>query len=469
MARPRTATVVGVVCVLLLALAAASGAYFGGLSLRPHQHDRAVAEPSALLAAPVAPAPVAPSTTGSPAVAAPALAAALAPGLADARLGRQVLAQVVDAATGTVLFDRSSTVAAAPASTAKLATAAAVLSVHAPTDRIRTTVVAGAPGTAVLIGAGDPTLSAAPAGSPTLYRDAARISDLAGQLRSSAITRIVVDGSLFTGPSVAPSWLSEDVPSDYAGAITAVMADGARDTPDSVNRSATPDLAAGRELAADLGLPATAVTAGAAPAGAAVLAQVDSASYGELVRQMLQDSDNVLAEVLARQVAVSLKQPASFTGAAAAIRAVLAGAGAGAGAAAGAGVDIGSGMTDASGLAPADRLTPAALTGVLRLLDDPAHPVLGQVAADLPVAGWSGTLADRFRSGASRAGAGYVRAKTGTLTGVSTLAGLVTTPSGRLLAFSFVADQVGASVADTDAAESALDELAAAIAACTCA
>ena len=454
---PRASILVSVVCVLLLGAAAAVGGFAGGRTLRTRPTVAAVATPSALVAGNASPTPA--PATSAPAVSAAGLTAALAAGLTDPQLGGAVIGEVVDAADGTVLFDRASATTAAPASTAKLATATAVLSVHAPTDRISTSVVAGAqPGQAVLVGAGDPTLSAAPAGTPPLYADAARISDLAATLKADHITQIVVDDSLFTGPAVSPSWLPEDVPTEYGAAITAVMADGARDTPAASLRSAAPDLSAGVELAAQLGLPATAVTHGTAPAGAAVLAHVDSAPYGELVRQMLQDSDNVIAEVLGRQVALAEKQPASFTGAAASVRTALTARG----------VDIGAGMSDTSGLAAGDRLSPAALTGVLRLLDDPSHPVLGQVADSLPVAGWSGTLADRYLTGASTAGAGDVRAKTGTLTGVSTLAGLVRTASGRLLAFSFVADRVGPSVDDTNAAEAALDNLAAALAVCVC-
>ncbi len=147
----------GVICVLVLAAGALVGGYFGGLPLRPKPHRSAVAEPSALASA-TAPVPSASSST-APAVNPTALTAALASGLADPRLGADVLGQVVDARPGTVLFDRSSATTAAPASTAKLATAMAVLTVHAPTDRIQTTVVAGAtPGVAVLVGAGDPTL-----------------------------------------------------------------------------------------------------------------------------------------------------------------------------------------------------------------------------------------------------------------------------------------------------------------------
>ena len=73
-------------------------------------------------------------------------------------------------------------------------------------------------------------------------------------------------------------------------------------------------------------------------------------------------------------------------------------------------------MTDGSGLAPGDRLTPAALAGVLRLVSGSANPPLRAIVTALPVAAWSGTLADRFVPGSESAGgAGVVRAKTGTL------------------------------------------------------
>ena len=59
---------------------------------------------------------------------------------------------------------------------------------------------------------------------------------------------------------------------------------------------------------------------------------------------------------------------------------------------------------------------------------------------------------------------GTVRAKTGTLLGVHALAGTVVTTDGRLLAFAVVADGSGSDAA----AEAALDEFAAALAACGC-
>lgn len=454
--------------VILLTAAAAAGGY---LVSRDVRLDRAAASgpatptPSAVASATLPPAGPSPAPSESPpghAAAPAAVARVLAPAAADPALGGRLLGEVVDAATGTVLWSRRAETPAAPASTAKLLTAAAVLTVHAPTDRITTTLVRGtAPGTLVLVGGGDPTLSGAAAGTDPVYPEAARLSDLAAAVARARVpvTRIVVDGSLFTGPSVSPDWGAEDVPTDYASPITAVMVDGGRDVPDAYVRSSAPDLAAGRRLAALLGRPGLPVVRGSAPPGGAAVARVESAPYSVLVEQMLRDSDNVVAEVLGRQVALAWQQPATFTGAAAAIRAVLAQRG----------VDVGAGMRDASGLAAADRLAPATLAAVLRLVTGGDDEATRGVLTGLPVAGWSGTLADRYLRGSGAApAAGVVRAKTGTLTGVSTLAGTAHDRDGRLLLFAFVADRVPAGEEGTLAAEAALDRLAARLASCGC-
>lgn len=90
-------------------------------------------------------------------------------------------------------------------------------------------------------------------------------------------------------------------------------------------------------------------------------------------------------------------------------------------------------------------------------------PVGWAVSSGLPVAGFTGTLAERYDSESARAGRGVVRAKTGTLTGVSSLAGTVRDRDGRLLVFAVLTQG-----ADTDAARTALDEFAAALAGCGC-
>jgi D-alanyl-D-alanine carboxypeptidase/D-alanyl-D-alanine-endopeptidase (penicillin-binding protein 4) len=465
---PRGFLLLGVVVVLVLAAAAGAGGYLVTHHLRADNvatvAKTAPPTPSALAAATAAPATPSAAADGR-APRAAAVAAALAKALADPALGGRLVAEVIDSATGAALYDHLGTTPAAPASTGKLLTAAALLAVRAPTDRITTRVVAGAAGTVVLVGGGDPTLTGAPAGVPGAYPGAARISDLATQVRRAlagthqTVQRVVVDDSLFTGPPVSADWAAEDVPSDYAGAITAVMADGARATPTDGIRSAEPDLAAGAELAAELKIPGAPVTRGAAPAAAKVLATVASAPLSDLVGQMLQASDNVIAEVLARQVALSSAKPASFLGAAAAVRAALVSLG----------VDPGAGMRDGSGLAADDRVSTAALANVLRLVVGPKRPALHAVVTALPVAAWSGTLANRYLPGSSASrGAGVIRAKTGTLTAVSSLAGVVHDADGRLLTFAFTADQVPPGVEATEAAEAALDRIAAILAGCGC-
>jgi D-alanyl-D-alanine carboxypeptidase/D-alanyl-D-alanine-endopeptidase (penicillin-binding protein 4) len=186
---------------------------------------------------------------------------------------------------------------------------------------------------------------------------------------------------------------------------------------------------------------------------------VRSAPYEALVGQMLQYSDNVIAECLARLVAVAVKMPATFTGAATAVAGVLRSVG----------VPAGTGMKDGSGLAADDRLAPATVAATLRVIVSPDHSVLHEIVTALPVAGWSGTLADRFLTSSPNAGgAGVVRAKTGTLTSVSALAGLVHDSDGRLLVFAFVADEVPPGDGPTAAAETALDRLASILAGCGC-
>ncbi len=155
-----------------------------------------------------------------------------------------------------MLLDRGAARTAPPASTAKLLTATAVLTAYPAAHRFTTTVVAGAkPGTVVLVGGGDPTLTAAATGTAGAYPGAARIGRLAAQLRAQhvRVQRVVVDDALFTGPSISPDWAPEDVPSTYASAITAAMADGGRAAPGDAVRSATPDLAAGHALATAAG------------------------------------------------------------------------------------------------------------------------------------------------------------------------------------------------------------------------
>ncbi len=131
-----------------------------------------------------------------------------------------------------------------------------------------------------------------------------------------------------------------------------------------------------------------------------------------------------------------------------------------------AGVRLGpSTFYDGSGLSRRNVTTAASLVDVLQLAASPDRTELRHVISGLPVAGFTGSLADRMGAGPPSA-LGRVRAKTGTLRGVTSLAGLAVDLDGHVLVFALLADRVDES--RTFFAEAALDAAAAALGACGC-
>lgn len=367
--------------------------------------------------------------------------AALAAVAADPNLGK-LGARVTDAITGKALWQVADDMPLVPASTNKVLTAAAALLTLDHQARISTRVVAGsqnAQGPVVLVGAGDPVLSAAPPDVDTWYRGSARINDLVEQIRRSGVTptAVQVDTSAFSGPTMAQGWDLADVDNGDIAPIESVMIDAGRIQPSTVNsrRSRTPALDAGRELAKALGLDPGAVKIATAPSGARQLAVVQSAPLVERLSEMMDHSDNVMAECIAREVAAAINRPRSFAGAADAVSNRLSTAH----------VDTtGAALLDSSGLSVDDRLTAKTLDGVLQAAAGPDQPALRALLDLLPIAAGSGTLADRFTDAASNQGpAGWLRAKTGSLTAINALAGVLTDRSGRVLTFAFLSNDAG--------------------------
>lgn len=169
----------------------------------------------------------------------PGVGAALAPVAGDPNLGR-LGGRITDALTGKELWQVADDMPLVPASTNKVLTAAAALLTLDRQARISTRVVAGsqnAQGPVVLVGAGDPVLSAAPPGQDTWYRGAARISDLVEQIRRSGVTptAVQVDTSAFSGPTMAQGWDPADVDNGDIAPIESVMIDAGRIQPTTVN------------------------------------------------------------------------------------------------------------------------------------------------------------------------------------------------------------------------------------------
>jgi D-alanyl-D-alanine carboxypeptidase/D-alanyl-D-alanine-endopeptidase (penicillin-binding protein 4) len=369
------------------------------------------------------------------------LAAVLGPVAADPNLGR-LGGRITDAITGKELWQMADDVPLVPASTNKVLTAAAALLTLDRQARISTRVVAGsqnAQGPIVLVGAGDPTLSAAPPDVPTWYRGAPRISDLVEQIHRSGMTptAVQVDTSAFTGPTMAQGWDPSDIDNGDIAPIESVMIDAGRIQPSTVNsrRSKTPALDAGRELAKVLGMDPAAVTIASAPSGARQLAVVQSAPLVQRLGEMMDHSDNVLAECIAREVAAAINRPRSFPGAVDAVTNRLSTAH----------IDTtGVALLDSSGLSVDDRLTAKTLDGTVQAAAGPDQPSLRALLDLLPIAGGSGTLADRFLDQATNQGpAGWLRAKTGSLTAINSLVGVVTDRSGRVLTFAFISNAAG--------------------------
>ncbi|MEH0424217.1 D-alanyl-D-alanine carboxypeptidase/D-alanyl-D-alanine endopeptidase [Streptomyces sp. B21-083] len=412
-----------------------------------------------------APAPSAPSVlaglgsaTGTlrAAPAGKALAAVLDPLLRNPALGTRQTAAVVDIATGKRLYGLGAGEALVPASTTKIATAVAALSAMGADHRL-TTRAALEPDTneLVLVGGGDPTLTARtdPEGWASL-RTLADSTATALKKRGVGQVTLSYDTTLYAGPELHP--IGADNGGNLAP-VSALMADEARtndSTSGTADRSTEPAADATRTFAALLakhGIKTTSPGPSKATGRATTLAKVSSPPLSALVERMLTDSDNDLAEALARQTALATGVRPDFAGGGRAIRTQLGKLGL---------PMSGARFADGSGLNRADLLTPNLLTALLAKAGDPAHPELRAALTGLPVAGFTGTLSTRYTDGA----AGVVRAKTGTLTGVNTLAGTVVDRDGRLLAFAFLA----ADTTDRTAAQAALDRTATALAACGC-
>ena len=407
------------------------------------------------------------------------LAHALSGTLTSGALGKRAGAVVTDALTGRVLWSSAAAATFEPASAAKLTTAVAALDVLGPAARLTTRVVLGAaPGSVVLVGGGDPTLAAGPppaSGYPRPATLASLAAATARALRAHRLrtARLGYDISLFSGPQMAPGWPMAYVSTGNVTPITALEVDQGRltssgapqDADDPGNfrpRSTDPAGQAAAAFAAFLRADgirlAGQVSQQRAPAHAATLATVSSPPVSAMVSQMLRESNNVIAEDLARQVALREGRPGSFSGAAAAVAAVLRRLG----------VAGGIHMVDGSGLSPQDRIAPATLVRVIGLAAAAAHPGLRAAITGMPVAGFSGTLAPggSVFGGFTGPGLGLVQAKTGNLDTVATLAGVAYDASGRLLAFAFMANNVPA--AALGRAGAAIDRMASALAACGC-
>nr|WP_272902103.1 D-alanyl-D-alanine carboxypeptidase/D-alanyl-D-alanine-endopeptidase [Brevibacterium daeguense] len=374
-----------------------------------------------------------------------------------------------DAATGEVLYAVDEAAARTPASVTKVLTAAAALGAVGADTRFTTAArlspTEGTTGTVHLVGGGDVLLGAG-ASDPDAVIGHAGLASLAEQtasgLRAAGVDTVTVaaDLSRYPGPSFNAGWDQVDVANGYIAPIVPLMVNSAltSDAPGSARQDDPAGAAVAAFAAAleDRGIAAATADPGAAPADSALLGTVESAPVSAVVRHLLLASDNVVSEVMGREVALALDRPGSAAEAPAAVIAALAAQQ----------LDTGSiELADTSGLDYANRISAHDLTTILQAAAT-SDGDLSLLLPSLPVGGLSGTLFDRYLDEDTDDAAGRVSAKTGSLRTVSSLAGSVLTQDGRLVVFSLLSD--GLAPGSAGAARQVIDEAVTVIAECGC-
>ncbi|MEP9362488.1 D-alanyl-D-alanine carboxypeptidase/D-alanyl-D-alanine-endopeptidase [Nocardioides sp. CN2-186] len=432
--------------VLVLGLLAAAGIAYVEVDRAAPSDDPAAIPPPAGLTLPAltTPSPVATGATGS---ADPgAVRRAVEQVLDDADLGPHVLATIAGL-DGSQLYSAGSGTAM-PASTLKLLTTTAALDTLGPDHTFDTTVVTDGPRRVVLVGGGDPLLS------PQDLKKLAR----ATAAKVTGTVKVSYDISLFSGPAINPHWPATYVPEGVVSPIQALWVDEGR-AATGFGRVDDPAAAAAQVFADDLvraGLTVRGTPDERTVADGTEVARISSRPLSQIVEHTLTTSDNEAAEVLSHQVGLAVSGVGSFAAGAKAVVQSVDDLGV---------PTSGAKVYDGSGLSRDDLVGSDTLASVLEVAASADHPELRSVVTGLPVAGFTGSLVDRFGQG-DLAGRGVVRAKTGTLTGTSGLAGIVTDRDGTPIVFALIADRVD--VLDTLDAREALDEVATALAACRC-
>ncbi|MGV3072777.1 D-alanyl-D-alanine carboxypeptidase/D-alanyl-D-alanine endopeptidase [Corynebacterium phoceense] len=342
--------------------------------------------------------------------------------------------QVIDTATGEVVWDQDGGTALLPASSTKVLTLAAATWELGEDDRITTEIVRGDNNAVIIKAAGDVWLTL-----EQLDAAAAQIKEAMPEVNG-----VFIDTRAWAGDDQAKGWDPENVDGGFVAPMQPAMVFGGRlgAATGDVPRSHTPALDVANLLAKRLGV--TTVGMSEAPDAAAPVATIESEPLSVRAEVAAKDSDNVMAEAIGRELAVARGKEASFAGAAEVTLEVLGEHG----------VDTSRVfIADNSGLSDMNRIPAGVLAGIMNqaATEDALRPLLGY----LPVAAGDGTLYTRYTD---LAGRGYVRAKTGTLTGTSALTGIVPGQSGRVFAFAFLVND-----SDVLAARAAQDELASAL------
>ncbi len=360
-----------------------------------------------------------------------------------------------DLTGGEPLFGLHATVKRPPASVEKLFTTIAVLEDLGARARLHTTVLGTGylddggvwHGNLYLRGGGDPTF-----GDGTFNRIweggyGPTAAQLADQLIRDGIHRVtgkvIGDTSLFDALRGPPSSKFEaDIPDlggqlsaltyDHGATLPAAVARGGAGTGTKAAHRPAPALTPGALAARELALTLTALHVSATwstrtrttPRHARRLATVSSPPMSVVLRLMDVPSDDFFAEMLTKQLGARIVGRGTTAAGALAIASAIR-----------SGYHVHPRIVDGSGLSRDDRASPAEVVELLR--DAHGTPTGNTLAASLPTVGVNGTVRT---IAAGTAAAGRCVAKTGTLDGVTNLAGYCRSRGRQLLAFALFLD-----------------------------
>jgi serine-type D-Ala-D-Ala carboxypeptidase/endopeptidase (penicillin-binding protein 4) len=339
------------------------------------------------------------------------------------RAGSGSGAYVVDLDTGATLYSRAPDVPRIPASVNKLYTTSTALLRYGDEGQLTTTILGdSAPddagvvkGNLYLHGGGDPEFGRAEA------RELARILVTSGLTRVTR--RVIGDESHFDRLRGGPD--SNYGVSAWVGPLSALSFNHGFTVDRHPRFQKNPAYYAARQFERELRLAGVRVRwharAGVAPAGAATLGEWASQRMAVLARHTNRPSDNYMAETLLKDLGADYGGAGTTAAGTAVVRGEAARFGAN------------PTMVDGSGLSRQNRTTPRDVVELLDGLDESA--VAEPMRLSLAIAGKAGTLSDRMRRSPAT---GRCRAKTGTLNGVSNLAGYCDARFGTRLAFAFL-------------------------------
>jgi D-alanyl-D-alanine carboxypeptidase/D-alanyl-D-alanine-endopeptidase (penicillin-binding protein 4) len=407
-------------------------------------------------------------------------------------------AVVVDLNSGDTLYQRNADRLFIPASNMKLFSEAAAIMALGPDYRFKTQLSTHA--THLVAGVLKGTLYLHLSGDPSFSRQ--RLSDLLASLREWPIKaiegNIIIDSTLAAVDTYPPGWLTTDLDYSYGAPIAPLILDANRLTitvnPGTevgapalvevddgggaialINQVTTKASEAGCGVGLSLdhdnqltvrgcvGLGQGAVQQriaiknplkyaqgiithllakdqirfngqvilGKAPPGGLIMATEYSRPLTQLMADTLKPSDNLYADSLYLHTALALQgTPLNWDKAQAVVKNFLQQQ---------TGIDLKTSIfTDGSGLSRYNLVTPGQTIALLTFLHQ-HFPMSYEYIASLPIAGRDGTLQKRFKAQGQQ---GFVRAKTGTMTGMNSLSGYLFTTNGHTLAFALFINRI---------------------------